>query len=101
MQRIYNTMQTISITNPINRQPRLFTLQSLPSHFRCMSGVDFTYHHHLYQSVNNRIATLLPLLQLLVSSFYLKCIFLFYRHDLSQSCPFDPAMKMIQGTIPS
>ena len=83
MYRIHNTMQNISINSPVNRQPYLLPLQSLPSHIRCISGVDFTYHHHLYQSVDNWIATLFPLLQSIVSTFHLKYIFIFCCHDLS------------------
>ena len=66
MQRIHDTMHNISVKNPVNRQSRLFPPQFLPSHFRCISGVDFTYHNHLYQSIDNWIVTLFPLLQLLV-----------------------------------
>ena len=96
-----NTSQRIPIDNPVPPQPHLFPLRSLPAQFRCISSIDFTYHYHLYRSVDNWIATLLPLLQLLVSSFYLKYIFLFCRRDILRSCPFDPVIQIIQAAIPS
>ena len=62
--------------------------------------MDFTYHHHLHHSVAKWIASILPLLQLLVHSFHLKYILLFCRRDLSHSCPFSPIIKAIQEALP-
>ena len=73
-----------------------FSLQFLPLMFCYISGVDFTYHHYFYHSVDIRIASIIPLIQLLVASFHLKCIFLFCRCDLSLSHPFDSIVKVIQ-----
>ena len=51
--------------------------------------------------VDNWIVTSIPLIRLLVSYFHLKYVFIFCRHDLSTSCPFDPAIPVIQDAIPS
>ena len=77
-----------------------FPLQILPSTFRHISGVDLTHHHHLHYSVAEWIASVLPLLQLLVHSFHLKYILLFCRRDMSHSCPFSPVIKAIQEALP-
>ena len=53
-------------------------------------------HHY----VETWIASILPLLQLLVASFRLKKFFLFCRRHLSHSCPFDSVIEVIQETIP-
>ena len=62
--------------NPINPTAILspFPLQVLPSNFRCITGVDFTYHHHLYRSVDRWIKSILPLLQLHVSSWFVNIL---------------------------
>ena len=62
--------------------------------------MDFTYHHYLYHSVAKWIASILPLLQLLVYLFHLKYILLFCRRNLSHSCSFSPVIKAIQETLP-
>ena len=61
--------------------------------------MDFTYHHHLHHSVAKWIASILPLLQLFVHSFHLKCILLFCRRDFSYSFPFSPVIKAIQEAL--
>ena len=63
--------------------------------------MDFTYRHHLHQSVNNLITIIISLLRLLVSFFHLTYIFIFCRHNLSTSCHFYLAVPVIQDTIPS
>ena len=63
--------------------------------------MDFTYHHHLYQSVNNLFIIIISLLRLLVSFFPLRYIFIFCRHNFSASCHFDFAVPVIQDAIPS
>ena len=88
-----NPFDTTHILSP-------FPLQVLPSNFHCISDVDFTYHHHLYHSVTKWIASILPLLQLLVQSFHLKYILLFCRRDLSHPYPFSTVIKAIQEAIP-
>ena len=74
-----------------------FPITFLPSHFRCIPGVDFTYHHHIYHTFSNQITFIIPLLQLVVSSFELKYIFPFCRRDLlTPPCPFDFVTQFIQ-----
>ena len=41
-----------------------------------MTCIDFTCHYHIYHTFNNWHTSIIPLLQLLVSSFQLKYIFL-------------------------
>ena len=77
-----------------------FSLQFLPLTFCYISGVDFTYHHYFHHSVDIWIASIIPLIQLLVASFHLKYIFLFCRCDLSLSRPFDSVVKVIQEAVP-
>ena len=64
------------ISNHIQKHPQFVSLNFLPLHFRCISGVGFTYHHHLYKSVDNWIATIIPLLQLFISILHLKYIYI-------------------------
>ena len=58
------------------------------------------HHHHLYHSIDKWIASILPLLLLLVQSFHLKYIILFCRRDLSHSCPFSAVLPVIKKTFP-
>ena len=59
------------ISNHVQYQPRLFPLNLLPLHFRCIIGIDLTYHHHIYQSVDNLIATVIPLIRLYLSHLFI------------------------------
>ena len=73
-QQIKTHTNTPSINNitpkPHTQHP--FPLEFLPYPLRCIVGVDFTYHHHLYHSFENWIASIISLLQLLVASSHLK-----------------------------
>ena len=77
----------------------------LPSYFRCITGVECTYHHHIYHSSNNWIKLNIPLLKLLISLFQLKYMFFLCRLDILTPCPFDYLTQIIQeaclrGTYP-
>ena len=65
------------ISNHVQHQPQLFPLHFLPLYFRWIIGAVFTYHHHLYQSINNLIIIIISLLRLPVSFFHLTYIFIF------------------------
>ena len=51
-----------------------FPLQVLHSNFCYISAVDFTYHHHLRHSVDKWIMFIIPLFQLLVSSWFVNML---------------------------
>ena len=55
--------------NPFNHNHTLspFPSQVLPSIFRCITGVDFTYYHNLYNSIDEWIESILLSLLLVVS----------------------------------
>lgn len=93
-------------TKPQHVKSKSKTQQSFPvnfpsSHFRCITGVDVTYHHYIYHIFINRITSIIPLLELIVSFIPLISIFLFNRRDLLISYPFDSVTKFIQETSPS
>ena len=54
---------------------------SLPFYFHCIIDIEFTYHLLLYHNHSDWIKTILPILQLLISSFHLKYTFLFSYCD--------------------
>ena len=78
-----------------------FSHTSLPFHFHCVTSFDFTFHPLLYSYHSVWISFILPILQVLVTSFHLKCIFLFSHHNSNISCPFKHLIFLIQTTIPS
>ena len=74
---------------------------SLPFHLHCITGIDFTYHPLLYHNHYAWIKRILPLLKILISSFHLKCSFLFRHYDTDNSCPFAVQLPFVQSVIPS
>ena len=74
---------------------------SLPFHFHCIIYIEFTYHLLLYHNHYDCIKTILPILQLLTSSFHLKYTFLFSHCDTDNTCPFDVHLPFVQSVIPS
>ena len=74
---------------------------SLPFYFHCIIDIEFTYHLLLYHNHSDWIKTILPILQLLISSFHLKYTFLFSHCDTDNSCPFDVHLPFVQSVIPS
>ena len=74
---------------------------SPPFHFHCITCIHFTYHPLLYHNHSTWIKTILPILKLLMSSFYLKYTFMFSHCDNNNSCPFDVHLPCVQSVIPS
>ena len=66
--RVKPTVQSNSFDN--TRTFQSIPLKFLPYTFCCISGVDFTHHHHFHHSVDRWIASIIPLIQLLVTSFH-------------------------------
>ena len=56
-----------------------FPNTSLPLYFQYLTGVNFTYHPLMYDNHFEWIEAIIPILQLLISSFHLKYIFLFKK----------------------
>jgi len=73
-------------------------------HCNCIfiiTGIDFIYHPLLYHNHSTWIETILPIFQFLISSFQLKCAFLFSHHDPNNHCPFATLLPFVQSVISS
>ena len=78
-----------------------FPITTLPINLHCITGIDLTYHSTLWNNHATWIKSISPLLQLLISPFHLKYIFLFshrYSHD---PCPLESLVPLIQSVFSS
>lgn len=76
--RIFIVYQTVSYIIVIFFYMNIFSLYHAISSCH-INGIDFTYHYHLYDDIKQWIVSFIPLLHLLMSSFYLK-LFLRFNH---------------------
>ena len=78
-----------------------FPINKLSFNLHCITCIDFTYHSTLWKNHAIWIKSILPLLQLLISSFHLKYIFLFSHQPSNDPCPLEPLVPLIQSVISS
>ena len=78
-----------------------FSITVLSFNFHCITCIFFTYHPTLYHSYVTWIEYILPILQLLISSFYLKYKVLVSHRDPNGLCPIESLAPLIQSAIPS
>ena len=78
-----------------------FPTTVLPFHFHCITCIDFTYHPTLWKNHTLWIKSILPLLQLFISSFHLKYIFLFSHQHSHDQCSLDSLVPLTQSGISS
>ena len=76
-----------------------FPTTKLSYNFHYITCIDFTYHPNLYHNHVTWIEYILPILQLLVSPFYLKYIFLLSHRDPNNPCPLESLVFLIQPVI--
>ena len=74
---------------------------TLPNNLQCITGIDFTYHPTLWNNHATWINSISLLLQLLISSFHLKYIFLFSHRHSHDPCPLESLVLFIQAVISS
>ena len=79
----------------------LFPITALPFNLHCITDIDFTYHPILCQDHATWNRSILPLLQLLISSVHFKYIFLFSHRHSNYLCPLESLVPLIQSVISS
>lgn len=90
MANIYLTLPVLPILN-----------NSMSFDFPYIIGIDFRYDPLLYHNHSAWIEYFLPIIQLLISSFHLKCIFLFNHLNPDNLCTFVVLMHVVQSLISS
>ena len=68
---------------------QLISLIYLSLFFNNTTGIDFTHHPQLYHNYASDINGILPIIKLLILSFRLKCIYLFFHRDITNPCPLE------------
>ena len=78
-----------------------FPITAFPINLHCIIDIDFTYHPILWHNHATSIKFISPFLQLLISSFHLKYIFLFSHRHSHDPCPLESLVPLIQSVISS
>ena len=76
-----------------------FAITAFPFNFHYIAYIYFTYHPTLSQNHTAWIESILPILQSLISFFYLKYIFIFSPRDPHDPCPLESLIPLIQSVI--
>ena len=88
-------MISIDLTLPLVPFPNI----SLQFNVHYIKGINFTYLPLLYHNHVAWIESILPILQLLISSFHLKYAFLFIHRDSDNPCYFAVFLPFVQSVI--
>ena len=87
--------------NPINSvvSLSLFPSTALPCNFHSITGIDVTYHPHLYNNHNKWMEAILPIIRLLVSSFHVQHIFILCHRDPAKPCLLEKTFSLFHSSI--
>ena len=82
------TEPIIPLTNTaICTTPNTFPNISFLSCFRSITGINFTFHPTLFDTHFLWIDSILPIILILVISFHLQCVCLFFHRDITKPFP--------------
>ena len=102
-----NSTRTVvdDLTIPTNHTPVSsllpFPSSALPFHLHCITGIDFTFHPTLWENHTTWVNSIRPLLQLFISSFHLKYIFLFSHQHTHNQYSLASLILLLQPVISS